>query len=93
MRDFKLGHYPTPACSLALIGNASGQTLGGEGISALPQVPNAARQRWLAALSVRNDPQGPTRRLTSLRWSKEDPKPELIGRIVLGSKDLLCLGG
>src|SRR6202158_3706943 len=35
----------------------------------------------------------PSRRLTPLRWSKEDPKPELIGRIVLGSKDLLCLGG
>src|SRR3984893_13015225 len=30
--------------------------------------------------------------LTPLRGSKEDPKPQLVWRIVLGSKDLLCLG-
>src|SRR5437868_6739741 len=35
----------------------------------------------------------PSGRLTPLRWSKEGPKPDLIGRIVLGSEDVLSFGG
>src|SRR5438105_4708724 len=33
----------------------------------------------------------PSRRLTPLRWSKKGPKPDLIGRVVLCSEDLLSL--